>query len=230
MSPQQSAAHPLVLSLPLPVEIEDALTAARAAWFRQFSAKEIARAVNCKIETAERYRTGSMPNGPQLAAMLSHWGPAFLEAGNTTPTINDVNLLLGILNEDNYLGDKIHVNKDVSYRLFKEKVADPLDMDVYVAAETCLGILNVMMREHLVNSLMVGHDLREYVLLGYGGGGPLHLLGERVAAVSFVRTHAAAKGRKALSFPIKGRRAWRDRQRSLSLSSISGGRAWQPPC
>jgi N-methylhydantoinase A/oxoprolinase/acetone carboxylase beta subunit len=24
---------------------------------------------------------------------------------------------------------------------------------------------------------MVGHDLREYVLLGYGGGGPLHLLG-----------------------------------------------------
>jgi N-methylhydantoinase A/oxoprolinase/acetone carboxylase beta subunit len=33
------------------------------------------------------------------------------------------------------------------------------------------------MREHLVNSLMVGHDLREYVLLGYGGGGPLHLLG-----------------------------------------------------
>jgi len=35
----------------------------------------------------------------------------------------------------------------------------------------------VIMREHLVNSLMVGHDLREYVLLGYGGGGPLHLLG-----------------------------------------------------
>ena len=104
-------------------------------------------------------------------------GPTFMEAGNTTPTINDVNLLLGILNEDNYLGGKIHVNKDVSYRLFKEKIADPLDMDVYVAAETCLGILNVMMREHLVSSLMVGHDLRDYVLLGYGGAGPLHLLG-----------------------------------------------------
>ena len=69
------------------------------------------------------------------------------------------------------------MNKDVSYRLFKEKVADPLGMDVYVAAETCLELLNVMMREHLVRSLMVGHDLREYVLLGYGGGGPLHLLG-----------------------------------------------------
>jgi N-methylhydantoinase A/oxoprolinase/acetone carboxylase beta subunit len=104
-------------------------------------------------------------------------GPTFMEAGNETPTINDVNLLLGILNEDNYLGGKVKVNKDVSYRLFKEKIADPLGLDVYEAAETCLELLNVLMREHLVRSLMVGHDLREYVLLGYGGGGPLHLLG-----------------------------------------------------
>ncbi len=104
-------------------------------------------------------------------------GPTFMEAGNTTPTINDVNLLLGILNETNYLGGKVKINKEVSYRLFKEKISDPLGLDVYEAAETCLELLNVLMREHLVRSLMVGHDLREYVLLGYGGGGPLHLLG-----------------------------------------------------
>jgi len=104
-------------------------------------------------------------------------GPTFLEAGNTTPTINDVNLLLGILNEENYLGGKLKVNKQVSYDLFKEKIADPLGLDVYEAAETCLDVLNVMMREHLVRSLMVGHDLRDYVLLGYGGAGPMHLLG-----------------------------------------------------
>ena len=104
-------------------------------------------------------------------------GPTFMETGNTIPTINDVNLLLGILNEHNYLGGKVKVNKEVSYRYFKENVADPLGLDVYVAAETCLELLNVVMREHLVRSLMVGHDLREYVLLGYGGAGPLHLLG-----------------------------------------------------
>ncbi|MFP6609321.1 MAG: hydantoinase/oxoprolinase family protein [Deltaproteobacteria bacterium] len=104
-------------------------------------------------------------------------GPTFMETGNTVPTINDVNLLLGILNEDNYLGGKIKVNKEVSYKYFKEQVADPLGLDVYDAAETCLELLNVLMREHLVRSLMVGHDLREYVLLGYGGAGPLHLLG-----------------------------------------------------
>ncbi len=100
-----------------------------------------------------------------------------MEAGNDIPTINDANLLLGILSETNYLGGKVKINKEASYKAFKEKVADPLGLDIYVAAETCLELLNVMMREHLVNSLMVGHDLREYVLLGYGGGGPLHLLG-----------------------------------------------------
>lgn len=103
-------------------------------------------------------------------------GPTFMETGNTTPTINDCNLLLGILDENNYLGGKIKVNKDVSYHFFKEKVADPLNMDVYDAAEMCLELLNVMMREHLTHNLLVGYDIRDYLLLGYGGAGPLHLL------------------------------------------------------
>jgi N-methylhydantoinase A/oxoprolinase/acetone carboxylase beta subunit len=120
-------------------------------------------------------QTNRIKLGPDSAGGTP--GPTFMEAGNTTPTINDVNLLLGILSETNYLGGKVKINKEVSYRLFKEKVADPLGLDVYECAETCLELLNVMMREHLVQSLMVGHDLREYVLLGYGGGGPLHLLG-----------------------------------------------------
>jgi N-methylhydantoinase A/oxoprolinase/acetone carboxylase beta subunit len=120
-------------------------------------------------------QTNRLKLGPDSAGGTP--GPTFMEAGNTTPTINDANLLLGILNEDNYLGGKVKVNKQVSYDLFKEKIADPLGLDVHVAAETCLELLNVMMREHLVRSVMVGHDLRDYVLLGYGGGGPLHLLG-----------------------------------------------------
>jgi len=120
-------------------------------------------------------QTNRIKLGPDSAGGTP--GPTFMEAGNTTPTINDVNLLLGILSETNYLGGKVKINKQASHRYFKEKVADPLGLDVYEAAETCLELLNVMMREHLVQSLMVGHDLREYVLLGYGGGGPLHLLG-----------------------------------------------------
>jgi N-methylhydantoinase A/oxoprolinase/acetone carboxylase beta subunit len=104
-------------------------------------------------------------------------GPVFQEQGNDVPTINDCNLLLGILNEHYYLGGRVKVNKQKSYDVFTEKVAAPLGLDPYVAAEQCVDLVNVLMREHLVRSLMVGHDLRDYVLLGYGGGGPLHLLG-----------------------------------------------------
>ena len=104
-------------------------------------------------------------------------GPVFQEQGNEIPTINDANLLLGILNEHYYLGGRVKVNKQKSLEVLTEKLAKPLGLDVYVAAEQCVELLNVLMREHLVRTLMVGHDLRDYVLLGYGGGGPLHLLG-----------------------------------------------------
>ena len=105
-------------------------------------------------------------------------GPVFQETGNEdVPTVNDCNLLLGILNPDYYLGGRVKVNPAKALRVFREKIADPLGLDPYVAAEQCVDLVNVIMREHLVRSLMVGHDLRDYVLLGYGGGGPLHLLG-----------------------------------------------------
>jgi N-methylhydantoinase A/oxoprolinase/acetone carboxylase beta subunit len=104
-------------------------------------------------------------------------GPVFQESGNEIPTVNDANLLLGILNEHYYLGGRVKVNKQKSYDVFTREVAAPLGLDTYKAAEQCVELVNVLMREHLVRSLMVGHDLREYTLLGYGGGGPLHLLG-----------------------------------------------------
>ena len=105
-------------------------------------------------------------------------GPVFQESGNDdVPTVNDCNLLLGVLNEHYYLGGRVKVNPEKSLKVFREKIADPLGLDPYVAAEQCDDLVNVIMREHLVRSLMVGHDLRDYVLLGYGGGGPLHLLG-----------------------------------------------------
>jgi acetone carboxylase beta subunit len=104
-------------------------------------------------------------------------GPVFQEQGNEIPTINDCNLLLGILNEHYYLGGRVKVNKRRSLEAVTERIAAPLGLDPYVAAEQCVDLVNVLMREHLVRTLMVGHDLRDYVLLGYGGGGPLHLLG-----------------------------------------------------
>jgi N-methylhydantoinase A/oxoprolinase/acetone carboxylase beta subunit len=121
-------------------------------------------------------QTGRIKLGPDSAGGTP--GPVFQETGNDdVPTVNDCNLLLGVLNPHYYLGGRVKVNPERSLRVFREKIADPLGLDPYVAAEQCVDLVNVIMREHLVRSLMVGHDLRDYVLLGYGGGGPLHLLG-----------------------------------------------------
>ncbi len=104
-------------------------------------------------------------------------GPVFQETGNEIPTIGDCNMILGVLNPEYYLGGRVKVNKQKSLDVFKEKVADPLGLDVHTAADQCLDLINVVMREHLVRTLMLGHDIRDYVLLGYGGAGPVHLCG-----------------------------------------------------
>jgi acetone carboxylase beta subunit len=119
--------------------------------------------------------TNRLKLGPDSAGGTP--GPVFQNAGNEIPTIGDCDLLLGIINEENYLGGRIKVHKDKAAAIFDEKIARPLGMDVQQAAETCVDLINVMMREHLIRSLMLGYDLRDYVLLGYGGAGPMHLAG-----------------------------------------------------
>jgi N-methylhydantoinase A/oxoprolinase/acetone carboxylase beta subunit len=119
--------------------------------------------------------TNRLKLGPDSAGGTP--GPVFQNAGNEIPTIGDCDLLLGIINEENYLGGRIKVHKDKAAAIFEEKIAAPLGMDVQTAAETCVELINVLMREHLIRSLMLGYDLRDYVLLGYGGAGPMHLAG-----------------------------------------------------
>jgi N-methylhydantoinase A/oxoprolinase/acetone carboxylase beta subunit len=119
--------------------------------------------------------TNRLKLGPDSAGGTP--GPVFQNAGNEIPTIGDCDLLLGIINEENYLGGRIKVHKDKARDIFDEKIARPLGMNVETAAETCVELINVLMREHLIRSLMLGYDLRDYVLLGYGGAGPMHLAG-----------------------------------------------------
>jgi N-methylhydantoinase A/oxoprolinase/acetone carboxylase beta subunit len=104
-------------------------------------------------------------------------GPVFQDSGNETPTIGDCDLILGIINPDYYLGGRVKVYKEKALAAFEEQIARPLGLDVHTAAEQCMNLINVVMREHLVRSLMLGYDIRDYVLLGYGGAGPMHLAG-----------------------------------------------------
>ncbi|MFA4835197.1 MAG: hydantoinase/oxoprolinase family protein, partial [Dehalococcoidia bacterium] len=118
--------------------------------------------------------SGQIRLGPDSAGGTP--GPVSFDAGNEVSTIMDCDLLLGRLNPDYFLGGKRKLNTKKAYKNFKEQIADKLKMGVYEAAEAMIEMLNTEMHE-AITAAMTGYDKSEYVILGYGGSGPLHLAG-----------------------------------------------------
>ena len=116
---------------------------------------------------------GILRVGPQSAG--ADPGPVCYGKGGTDPTITDANLVLGRLSPDYFLGGEMELDIEGSRRAIQEKCADPLGMGV---AEVALGIVEI------ANSAMVGalrqvsvqrgYDPRDFVLVAFGGAGPVH--------------------------------------------------------
>lgn len=122
---------------------------------------------------AEVDRFGVLQVGPESAGAIP--GPACYSRGGTKPTITDCNLLLGYLSQENFLGGKMRLDARKARQAVETHVAGPLGMDVLDAAEGIIRIINVKMEEAIkAISTMRGHDLRDFMLLPFGGAGPLH--------------------------------------------------------
>ena len=116
---------------------------------------------------------GILRVGPQSAG--AHPGPVCYGHGGTEPTITDANLVLGRLSPDYFLGGEMALDVEGARRAIGEKCADPLGMGVM---EVALGIVEI------ANSAMVGalrqvsvqrgHDPRDFLLVAFGGAGPVH--------------------------------------------------------
>ncbi|HET7681291.1 MAG TPA: hydantoinase/oxoprolinase family protein [Xanthobacteraceae bacterium] len=118
-------------------------------------------------------RFGALEVGPESAGAVP--GPACYSRGGTVPTITDCNLVLGYLGEDNFLGGKMHLDGAKARKAIEDVVAKPLSMDVADAAEGIVRIIDVKMAEAIkAISTMRGHDLRDFMLLAFGGAGPVH--------------------------------------------------------
>jgi len=114
--------------------------------------------------------------GPESAGAQP--GPVCYDMGNEVPTVMDCVLIMGILNEDNYLGGKIKLKKDLAFKAVKEKCADVLGVDPYYLAEGVYKLINNRMREHIRSVLYArGFSPVDYDLLAYGGAGPMHVAG-----------------------------------------------------
>ncbi|WP_429810491.1 hydantoinase/oxoprolinase family protein [Ensifer sp. B1-9] len=122
---------------------------------------------------AEVDRFGVLQVGPESAGAVP--GPACYRRGGTKPTITDCNLLLGYLSEDNFLGGQMRLDTAMARHAVDTAVAAPLGMEYREAAEGIIKIIDVKMEEAIkAISTMRGHDLRDFMLLPFGGAGPLH--------------------------------------------------------
>jgi N-methylhydantoinase A len=117
-------------------------------------------------------RFGALEVGPESAGAVP--GPACYSRGGTVPAITDCNLALGYLSVDNFLGGKMRLDADAA-RKAVESVAKPLKMSMEDTAEGIIRIIDVKMAEAIkAISTMRGHDLRDFMLLAFGGAGPVH--------------------------------------------------------
>lgn len=116
---------------------------------------------------------GLLRMGPQSAG--SKPGPACYNLGGEEPTCTDADLVLGYLDKDFFAGGKIPLNYDKAVKAIKEKIADPLGMDVVEAALGMYHVINVNMASGVREvSVKRGHDPREFPLVVAGGAGPVH--------------------------------------------------------
>lgn len=102
-------------------------------------------------------------------------GPAAYGWGGTEPTVTDADLVLGFLNPARFLGGRLRLRPDLAEKALAP-VADRLfGGDVERAAAGIRRVVDAQMAD-LVRKMTIerGHDPRQFVLLAYGGAGPLH--------------------------------------------------------
>jgi N-methylhydantoinase A len=118
-----------------------------------------------------RFDAGGMLRvGPESAG--AEPGPICFGRG-TKPTVTDANLLLGRLDAESFLGGGVHLDRERTEKLFEEQKGLLASAQQFAA-----GILRVVETEMekaiRVISIERGHDPRDFTLVAFGGGGPLH--------------------------------------------------------
>jgi N-methylhydantoinase A len=116
---------------------------------------------------------GLLRVGPQSAG--ADPGPVCYGRGGVEPTVTDANVVLGRLNPSYFLGGEIELDVAGARRAIAERCAGPLGLDLVEAANGIVEIANAAMVNalHLV-SVQRGYDPRDFLLVAFGGAGPVH--------------------------------------------------------
>jgi N-methylhydantoinase A len=116
---------------------------------------------------------GGLQVGPDSAG--ADPGPVCYDRGGEEITVTDANLVCNVLSPDNFLGGRMRLDRAKAEKLLREKIARPLNLDLLEAADGVLKIINVKMEEAIkAVSSARGYDIRDFTLVAFGGGGPMH--------------------------------------------------------
>ena len=114
--------------------------------------------------------------GPQSAG--SNPGPACYDMGGTDPTVTDADVVLGYINPDYFHGGSIKLNVEKAKEAIREKVARPLKMELEESAWLIKRVIDGLMAgEIFKETILKGHDPKEFAVFSFGGAGPTHACG-----------------------------------------------------
>ncbi len=110
--------------------------------------------------------------GPQSAG--AHPGPICYGRGGIEPTVTDAAVSLGLIDPAYFLGGTLHLDAAAAHRGIVDRLAGPLGLSPEDTASGILAIIETKMTGAIREmSVERGYDPREFVLLAYGGAGPL---------------------------------------------------------
>lgn len=117
---------------------------------------------------------GRLRIGPKSAS--ADPGPACYGLGGEEPTVTDADVALGYIAPDSFLGGRMKLHRDQALEAIRRRIADPLfGGDVTAAAAGIRKVVDSQMADLIRKcTLERGYDPRDFVLMAYGGAGPVH--------------------------------------------------------
>jgi N-methylhydantoinase A len=120
-----------------------------------------------------RAENGRLRVGPESAGAVP--GPACYALGGDEATLTDANVVLGYLPPGMLAGGAVQLEPERAWQAITDRVARPLSLEPREAAHGAHRITVAgMARAARAVSIERGRDPREYLLVAFGGNGPLH--------------------------------------------------------
>ena len=117
---------------------------------------------------------GGLQVGPDSAG--ADPGPVCYDRGGENITVTDANMVCGVLDPEPFPRRPHEARQGESANAsWKKSIAKPLKLDLLEAADGVLKIIDAKMEEAIkAVSSARGYDIRDFTLVAFGGGGPMH--------------------------------------------------------